>query len=233
MGLVPPWVMIPWIRAPSRMCWRRAFRPTKVWITASRALIPSSGLPEAWAGFPWNSIFTSVMESDPRSTRVRSAGCTIIATSTSEKIPASMSLIFPPPPSSAGVPITMSFPGRVSLNGASPNPAPRAMAAMMLWPQAWPSSGSASYSARKATAGPSACVGCTATKAVSMPPTPRSTWKPPFSRAAVSQAAALCSSNPSSGFSWIFRAMSQSSSAISSILFQTSVFTWDRSMVTS
>ena len=52
----------------------------------------------------------------------------------------------------------------------APSPAPTAVAAMMLWPQAWPTSGRASYSAQTAsTRGPSPA---SATKAVGRPAVP-------------------------------------------------------------
>ena len=56
--------------------------------------------------------------------------------------------IFPPPPSSAGVPSTVTVSPSSSATPARPVAAPTAAAAMMLCPQACPSPGSASYSAQ-------------------------------------------------------------------------------------
>ncbi|WP_377274549.1 hypothetical protein [Peterkaempfera sp. SMS 1(5)a] len=78
--------------------------------------------------------------------------------------------IFPPPPSSAGVPRTVTVSPRSSATRANAAAAPTAEAAMMLWPQAWPRPGSASYSAQSATcSGPLPTV---AANAVGSPQTP-------------------------------------------------------------
>src|SRR5207247_1843326 len=96
-------------------------------------------------------------------------------------------LILPPPPSSAGVPITWTRPfGSWPLTAASAAPAPAPEVAMMLWPHACPIPGSASYSQRMATVGPSP-VSMVARKAVSTPPTPCSTLKPCLPRNSESQ----------------------------------------------
>jgi hypothetical protein len=84
-----------------------------------------------------------------------------------------------------------------SATAASPSPAPTDIAAMMLWPQACPMAGSASYSAHTTTRnGPGPL---RAEKAVSRPPTPRSTVKPASASASDSHAHARCSCMPSSG----------------------------------
>ena len=93
---------------------------------------------------------------------------------------------------------------------AAPAPAPEV--AMTLWPQAWPMPGSASYSHRMATVGPSP-VSMVARKAVSTPPTPCSTLKPCLPRNSESHAQALTSLYPSSGFAWICLERASSSSA--------------------
>ena len=59
LGLVPPLRMMPCTRQVCFICWRIAAIALKAWITASRALIPSSGLPAAWALTPWNLTTTS------------------------------------------------------------------------------------------------------------------------------------------------------------------------------
>ena len=98
--------------------------------------------------------------------------------STPSKTPASNNLIFPPPPSSAGVPMTTRRPGRFFMLAWTPSPAPKPAMAIRLWPQPWPISGKASYSARTATVGPSpAPPSRVARNAVSTPPMPRSTAK--------------------------------------------------------
>ena len=81
------------------------------------------------------------------------AGCTIMAASTSAKAPSRAMRILPPPPSSAGVPRTTTLPPVSPTTSASAAAAPAPAAAMMLWPQAWPMPGSASYSHRMATRG--------------------------------------------------------------------------------
>ena len=77
-----------------------------------------------------------------------------MAQSTSLNTPALISLILPPPPSSAGVPITWMRPlGSWPCTAASAAPAPAPEVAMTLWPQACPMPGSASYSQRMAMVG--------------------------------------------------------------------------------
>ena len=90
------------------------------------------------------------------STTSNGAGWTIIAAWTPSNAPRSSSSIFPPPPSSAGVPRTDTVRPASSATGSSAMPAPADMAAMTLWPHAWPISGSASYSQQMAMcSGPS------------------------------------------------------------------------------
>jgi len=72
---------------------------------------------------------------------------------------------------------------------------------MMLWPQAWPNPGRASYSARKAIDGPSFSNFFRATKEVSCPATALSTSKPSSSKILISRAEAKNSSLPISGLS--------------------------------
>src|ERR671931_394342 len=111
---------------------------------------------------------------------------------TPRKAPRSSSTTLPPPPSSAGVPSTVT---------SRPRPAPAAMAAIRLWPQAWPTPGSASYSAQTTTrSGPWPV---RAANAVGSPPTPRSTRSPAPSSASHSQAQARSSWKPSSGWAWM------------------------------
>src|SRR2546425_602726 len=87
---------------------------------------------------------------------VRSKPWTIIAQSMSWNTPPLISLILPPPPSSAGVPITWIRPfGSSVFTAASAAPAPAPEVAITLCPHAWPMPGSASYSHRIAIVGPS------------------------------------------------------------------------------
>ncbi len=82
----------------------------------------------------------------------------------------------PPPPSSAGVPMTLTVSPTSSATRAAASPAPTAIAAIMLWPQAWPMPGRLSYSAQIAMcSGPEPA---RATKAVGRSHTPRFTSKP-------------------------------------------------------
>src|SRR5712692_5381478 len=73
---------------------------------ASSALTPSHGSAEAWEALPVYSKVTRTMPSRSWWSRVRSKPWIIMAASTSLKTPALISLTLPPPPSSAGVPIT-------------------------------------------------------------------------------------------------------------------------------
>ena len=97
-------------------------------------------------------------------------GWTIIAAWTSSKAPAlehdhlaAAALLGRRPEHPDGEPELVGHAGQA-------RPAPTAAAAMMLWPQAWPTPGSASYSAQTATtSGPEPA---SAPKAVGMPQTP-------------------------------------------------------------
>src|SRR3989337_680881 len=106
LGAWPPLVMIPWILTSGRTCWRSALIALKVWITASSALTPCHGSAEAWAALPVKSKFTRTIPNRSAWRMVRSRPWIIMAQSTSVKTPPSISFIFPPPPSSAGAPMT-------------------------------------------------------------------------------------------------------------------------------
>ncbi|CAB4825382.1 unannotated protein [freshwater metagenome] len=86
--------------------------------------------------------------------RSASAGCTIIAASSPSKAPLRAIRTLPPPPSSAGVPMMRTRPPACSATKAAASPAPSPAVAMMLWPQACPTPGRASYSQSTAMAGP-------------------------------------------------------------------------------
>src|SRR5512132_3579747 len=132
-------------------------------------------------------------------------GWTIMAAWAPSKAPRSSSRILPPPPSSAGVPSTVT-----RSPASSARLAPAAMAAITLCPQAWPTAGRASYSAHTTTcSGPDPA---RAANAVGRSPTPRSTWSPAPSSSSHSQALACSSSNPSSGLAWMRWLRSTSSS---------------------
>ena len=94
-------------------------------------------------------------------------GWIIIDAAASSKAPALINSTLPPPPSSAGVPSTVTLMPRSSTRGTRARPAPMAAVAMMLCPHAWPTSGRASYSQQITTRGPE--VPMFASKAVSNP----------------------------------------------------------------
>jgi hypothetical protein len=146
-----------------------------IWITASRAFTPSHGSAEACEALPVNSKVPRAIPRRSWCRIVRSKPWIIIAQSTSLKTPALISFTLPPPPSSAGVPITWIRPlGSRSRTAASAAPAPAPEVAITLWPHACPMPGRASYSHRIAMVGPSP-VSMVARNAVSTPPTPFST----------------------------------------------------------
>src|SRR5581483_2742567 len=127
------------------------------------------------------------------------AGCTIIAALTPSKAPRSSMRILPPPPSSAGVPMTFTVRPRSSARGARARAAPTAAEAMTLCPQAWPTPGRASYSAQMATvSGPLPEV---ATNAVGSSQAPSSTVKPASARGSATQRDDCTSSHLISGLS--------------------------------
>src|SRR6266540_923114 len=112
------------------------------------------------------------------STRSNGDGCTIMAACAPANAPCSSRMILPPPPSSAGVPSTVTSTPMSSATAAS-----------------------ASYSAHTTTRnGPGPL---RAEKAVSRPPTPRSTANPAALSASDSHAQACSSSMPSSGSAWM------------------------------
>src|SRR3990170_1110761 len=122
----------------------------------------------------------------------------------------------PPPPSSAGVPSTTTFPGTRPATAARPIPAPSAAVQIKLCPQAWPISGSASYSARNATAGPVPLPATSARNAVGRPPIPRWIAKPWPSSVSHSHCEDCTSWKAISGCAWIRLARAMSSSAAAS-----------------
>ena len=68
-------------------------------------------------------------------------GCSITVAAMSSNVPALSSNAFPPPASSAGVPISTTVRPSSSATSANASAVPTADAAMMLWPQACPISG--------------------------------------------------------------------------------------------
>ena len=137
-------------------------------------------------------------------------GCTIMAACTPSNAPRSSMYTLPPPPSSAGVPNTVTVSPRSPAVAASARPAPTAAAAMMLCPHACPRAGSASYSAQMPTcSGP---VPVLAMNAVGSPQAFVSTSKPASASSAPTQAAAHSSAHATSGWAcsrWL-RAVSRS-----------------------
>ena len=165
-----------------------------VWMQASSALTPTQGSAAACAAFP---AYSKSVRTIPRRSwwrMVRSKPWIIIAQSTPSNTPARMSFTLPPPPSSAGVPITWTRPaGSRARTAARAAPAPAPDVAMMLCPHACPMPGSASYSHMIATVGPSPAPFTVARNAVGTPPTPRSTSNPLASRNPQSQPEACTS----------------------------------------
>ena len=144
----------------------------------------------------------------------RSLGCMIRDISTPSKIPSSSMVIFPLPFSSAGVPNTFSVPPMpyFSMISFKTTPAPAPLVPMRLWPQAWPSSGRASYSHKNAKVIPGFPLLYSATKAVSREPAPRFTEKPWRSRRLHNSFCAIFSWNASSGCSKIHALTASNSS---------------------
>ena len=116
--------------------------------------MPRSGIAAAWAARPRYVTSTSAMHTQGMFTRLRAEGCIINAASTPSKAPRRAISSLPPPRSSAGVPRTRTLPGGPFGRLARARPAPTLAVAIRLCPQAWPISGSASYSASSATRAP-------------------------------------------------------------------------------
>jgi len=199
---LPPLVMMPLIFAEFGQTCRSVSMPLKRAMSEVSALIPLSGVAEC-AERPLYSTRTPWAASPPRPMMFFVLGCIIRAKSTPSKAPRSTMKTLPPPPSSAGVPMTCTSPPVSSRTEASASPAPTLDAAMMLCPQACPSPLSASYSERKATTGPGFPLFFTARKAVSMPQKGASTVNPCFSSSSFCHAAARNSSKEVSGFAWM------------------------------
>src|SRR5579883_981239 len=134
------------------------------------------------------------------------------AASIPSNTPALIISILPPPPSSAGVPSRTTSPPAAPATEAAATNAPAAPAAMRLWPQAWPTPGRASYSARIATRAPPPAP-ARDRSAVGMPATPRSTEWPRADTNSPIHALARCSSKRSSGWAWMRPESASSSSA--------------------
>ena len=119
---------------------------------------------------------------------------------TPAKAPRSSIRILPPPPSSAGVPRTRTASPMSSATAERARPAPTAVAAMMLCPQAWPRSGSASYSAQTAiTRSPPPDRD---SSAVGRSYTPSATSRPPARIVSATARAETVSPKHSSGVWW-------------------------------
>ena len=115
----------------------------------------------------------------------------------SSNVPALSSNAFPPPASSAGVPISATVRPSSSATSANASAVPTADAAMMLWPQACPISGNASYSAQMpTTSGP---LPKSARNAVSKPPGAAVISNPCSATSACVFAQLRCSAKASSG----------------------------------
>ena len=190
----PPSRMMPWIRAVPGRCCRQASTATKSAIRAVSALRPFSGDTAACEARPSNTTRRTAM---PRSRSLTlqwppDPGCEKSAATVSRKTPRSRRSIFPPPFSSAGVPISSMPTWSAGASAAAARNAPTVVIEIRLWPQPCPTSGSASYSARIATAGPGGPT--RARNAVASPPSSRSTRWPCFSSSAAMRPTARCSS---------------------------------------
>ena len=100
------------------------------------ALLPAWGAIAAWEGTPWKWKVSQTEASVVWARRSRSKGWNIMAASTPSNAPASSIDIFPPPPSSAGVPRRITSPPTLLATVAAATNAPTAPAAMRLCPQA-------------------------------------------------------------------------------------------------
>ncbi|MNI69110.1 hypothetical protein D3C73_1248410 [compost metagenome] len=116
------------------------------------------------------------------------------------KLPLALPLV---PPSSAGVPKTNTSPPVSSAAVARAIAAAVLIVPIRLWPQAWPSPGRASYSAKNPIFGPGLEEVLRAINPVSCPATFRVTSKPAFSKMLVSVCEAKNSAFPISGRAWI------------------------------
>ena len=138
----PPSVTMPWTWSPGGSCWRSRPRATWAMAMASPALIPCHGAAEAWALLPVKvDVEVGHGQAGAGQPVAAARGGPSWPRGRRRRRPASSMMILPPPPSSAGVPRTRTVRPSSSARGASPSPAPTAEAAMMLWPQAWPTSG--------------------------------------------------------------------------------------------
>ena len=130
-------------------------------------------------------------------------GCEYSVATVSRNTPASMRSSFPPPLSSAGVPMSSMPTCRSFACAAARRNPPTLVIAMRLWPQPCPTSGSASYSAMNATDGPGGPT--RARNAVSSPPSGRSARWPCLARSVVIRSTARRSWWASSGSAWMPR----------------------------
>ncbi len=166
----PPLVMIPCTRVSAGRCCRHPSIATNSRIAAESALRPRCGENAACAATPWKvtRFVTTPSELPPNSQSGSPDGWDDSTATESRKTPASMRSILPPPLSSAGVPISSTPTLSSFARSAASRNAPTFDIAMRLCPQACPISGSASYSASRAIAGPAGPT--RARKAVSTPP---------------------------------------------------------------
>ena len=104
------WQVLSWRRQDGFSCCRSTLRALYAITAASNALTPSHGNALAWDDTPWNNTRTSCIAKHVGYTQLKGFGWAIKQKSTSSKQPFSIILIFPPPPSSAGVPRTTTLP---------------------------------------------------------------------------------------------------------------------------
>ena len=181
----PPSRTIPCTRAVEGRCWRQPSSATKSAMSAVSALRPFSGETAACDAKPSKMTRRTVI---PRSRSLTAQwasepGCEYSVATVSRNTPASMRSSFPPPLSSAGVPMSSMPTCRSFACAAARRNPPTLVIAMRLWPQPCPTSGSASYSAMNATDGPGGPT--RARNAVSSPPSGRSARWPCLARSVV------------------------------------------------
>ena len=158
LAAVPPSMTMPWTRASGRSCWRQRPIELKSITSASSALRPFHGF-GGGVRLRAGEVDVDVdarerLRLDVRAvTRVEEQG----RVEPVEEAVVEHELLARPR-SSAGVPRKTISPAEVrGATAASAIAAPTPLAAIVLWPQPWPSPGSASYSARTPMRGPLRC----------------------------------------------------------------------------
>ena len=159
LAAAPPARMIPWMRTSDRTCWRSMLTALYIATTASRALMPSSGgasgvgglaveeeleAPRGQRALVGHGGLGGRVEHDRGVDVVEDAGLNHVDLAAGVRGGALL----------GRRPSTQTEPARSPSTSVSASPAPSADVAIRLWPQPWPSFGSASYSARTAIGRP-------------------------------------------------------------------------------